>query len=175
MFGLSQFCLGTMQALTMKETFHKKKPTSHRTILFFKIFLDAPGEGGLDPLTPQVAEFVDKINDERDSEDSIRGPFPKVETRSLASAIFSPHLELLPEKRFLYFPNLAKVVGSFSLQARVRKLKPRIHLFGHTHFGWDMEIEGTHFIQSPLAYPNERKQRMKSLYVGEERQDGVFF
>lgn len=45
-------------------------------------------------------------------------------------------LELLPEKRFLFFPNLAKVVGSTMLGERVAQLRPDVHIFGHTHFGW---------------------------------------
>jgi hypothetical protein len=45
-------------------------------------------------------------------------------------------LELLPEKRFLFFPNLAKVVGSTLLGERVEALRPDVHIFGHTHFGW---------------------------------------
>lgn len=45
-------------------------------------------------------------------------------------------LELLPEKRYLFFPNLAKVVGSTMLGDRVAQLRPDVHIFGHTHFGW---------------------------------------
>ena len=38
---------------------------------------------------------------------------------------------LLPEKRYLYYPNLAKAVGSDFLAARVAQLQPDLHLFGH--------------------------------------------
>jgi Icc-related predicted phosphoesterase len=47
---------------------------------------------------------------------------------------FLPRQELLPEKRMLYVPNLAKAAGSEPLEARVRRLRPLAHVFGHTHF-----------------------------------------
>ncbi len=61
--------------------------------------------------------------------------------------------DLLPEKRMLNFANLSKAVGSDYLGARVRKLKPAAHVFGHTHFAWDSEIDGTRYVQWPLGYP----------------------
>ena len=49
---------------------------------------------------------------------------------------------LLPEKRYLFYPNLAKAAGSEPLAQRLRALKPDVHIFGHTHFSWDANIEG---------------------------------
>ena len=70
--------------------------------------------------------------------------------------------ELLPEKRLLRHPNLAKAVGSDALAARVAALAPEVHVFGHTHFSWDARLPscgapGTRFVQWPLAYPSERR------------------
>lgn len=41
---------------------------------------------------------------------------------------FLPRLELLPEKRFLFLPTLAKAVGSAFLGERVRALRPHVHV-----------------------------------------------
>lgn len=71
---------------------------------------------------------------------------------------FLPLQELLPEKRMLFQPNLAKAVGSQLLAKRVQQLKPAAHIFGHTHFNWDCTIDGTRYIQRPLAYPKERRR-----------------
>ena len=60
---------------------------------------------------------------------------------------------LLPEKRMLHFANLSKAVGSDYLGARVRRLRPAAHIFGHTHFAWDCELNGTRYVQWPLGYP----------------------
>lgn len=76
---------------------------------------------------------------------------------------FLPDQRLLPEKRYLMFPNLAKVVGSDFLGARLQKLKPQVHIFGHTHFGWDMVVGGIRYIQPPVGYPVERRKRLRSL------------
>lgn len=80
---------------------------------------------------------------------------------------FLPHIELLPEKRMLFFPNLAKAVGSTFLRQRVEKLRPTAHIFGHTHFAWDATIGGTRYLQVPLAKPSERRVRMRSLAIGD--------
>ena len=51
---------------------------------------------------------------------------------------------LLPEKRSLFYSGLAKAVGSDFLARRIAMLRPDIHLFGHTHFGWDATYNGEH-------------------------------
>ena len=52
--------------------------------------------------------------------------------------------ELLPEKRYLFYPNLAKAAGSTPLAQRLQALQPDIHVFGHTHFSWDATLAGEH-------------------------------
>ncbi|KAL4446687.1 hypothetical protein ABPG77_007931 [Micractinium sp. CCAP 211/92] len=72
---------------------------------------------------------------------------------------FLPRQELLPEKRMLFYPNLAKASGSDALEARVRVLRPLAHVFGHTHFSWDAQVEGIRYVQWPLGYPHEHRRR----------------
>lgn len=72
---------------------------------------------------------------------------------------FLPLQSLLPEKRFLFSPNLAKAVGSDFLEARVRALDADIHCFGHTHFSWDSTENGTRYVQHCLGTPDEAKRR----------------
>jgi len=80
---------------------------------------------------------------------------------------FVPLTELTPEKRILFFPNLAKAIGSQALCRRVRaQLRPDLHVFGHTHFGWDQVVDGTRYVQAPLAMPRERS-RLPTCAVGE--------
>ena len=52
---------------------------------------------------------------------------------------------LLPEKRFLYVPQLAQAAGSEPLAARVEALRPEMHVFGHTHFSWNASVGGAVF------------------------------
>ncbi|CAI6006901.1 unnamed protein product, partial [Closterium sp. NIES-64] len=61
---------------------------------------------------------------------------------------FLPRIDLLPEKRMLLYPNLAKMAGSHWLEARVRSVHgphggpTACHVFGHTHFHWDSWVDG---------------------------------
>ncbi|KAG2434744.1 hypothetical protein HXX76_007632 [Chlamydomonas incerta] len=86
----------------------------------------------------------------------------------LSFSHFLPLQELLPEKRYLTFPNLAKAVGSTYLGRRLRRLRPHMHIFGHTHFAWDAEHDGVRYVQAPLAYPAERRFRLRSLVMKQE-------
>ena len=79
---------------------------------------------------------------------------------------FLPRIELNPEKRFLYLPTLSKAVGSDYLKRRVAQLRPDLHVFGHTHFGWDSTIDDVRYVQIPLCYPQEREQRARSISIG---------
>lgn len=79
---------------------------------------------------------------------------------------FLPRIELMPEKRFLYLPTLSKAVGSGYLKKRVEQLEPDLHVFGHTHFGWDSTIDGVRYVQTSLCYPQERQQRARSISIG---------
>ena len=36
-----------------------------------------------------------------------------------------------------------QAVGSLPLGRRVRALRPHMHVFGHSHFGWDQTLDGT--------------------------------
>lgn len=76
---------------------------------------------------------------------------------------FLPYIDLLLEKRFLMIPCLAKASGSDFLRKRLESLKPDVHIFGHTHFGWDTVLNGTRYVQAALGYPHERKLRWPSL------------
>lgn len=155
---------------------------------------------GLDPTDESVAAALDRVNDERlgwgDFLRALRGG-DEVERRApvLSFSHFLPRLELCPEKRYLFYPNLPKAVGSDYILRRIRGLaaeggpttasgsasgsgsldgdghgefaaREHVHVFGHTHFGWDHTIDGIRYIQAPVSYPHEWKQRPGSLTVG---------
>ncbi|CEM23230.1 unnamed protein product [Vitrella brassicaformis CCMP3155] len=118
-----------------------------------------------------LAEYFDQMNDRRlngsgkrniRSWDDIDVSVEQV----ISFSHFLPRLDLLPEKRFLFYPNLPKAVGSDLLGQRVARLRPDMHVFGHTHFGWDTQINGTRFLQLALSYPYERQRRLGSIEVG---------
>ena len=69
---------------------------------------------------------------------------------------FLPREELCPEKRFLIEPMLTKVIGSRPLREQVERLKPDLHLFGHTHIPLDIEVGGIRYLQWPLGSVGEQ-------------------
>ena len=72
---------------------------------------------------------------------------------------YSPRYECVPEKRFLLEPCLAKVSGSDHLGELVLRLKPDVHVFGHTHIPIDIDLDGTYYLQWPLGSPREQTRQ----------------
>ena len=77
---------------------------------------------------------------------------------------FLPRQELCPEKRFLLEPLLTKVVGSDFLERQVRRLRPHVHLFGHTHIPIDLTLDGIRYIQWPLGYSREADKQCAPIH-----------
>jgi hypothetical protein len=127
----------------------------------------------LSMLDDSVAIAVDQLND------SALGSMPAAEREAferrdpareplVTFSHFLPRQELLPEKRFLFVPELPKASGSAYLGKRVAALKPSIHCFGHTHFAWDMVCDdGVRYIQAALSNPTERMSRWHTLQIGD--------
>ncbi|ONK56576.1 uncharacterized protein A4U43_C10F10260 [Asparagus officinalis] len=110
-----------------------------------------------------LANYFDKMNE---SNTSFMEEILRSSSQLITFSHFVPRQELCPEKRMLFYPNLPKIIGSDFLEARLRSIHGEngsassCHVFGHTHFCWDAVLEGLRYIQSPLAYPRERKRRM---------------
>ena len=78
---------------------------------------------------------------------------------------FLPREELCPEKRFLIEPLLPKVIGSQPLREQVERLKPDLHLFGHTHIPVDMKVGGIRYLQWPLGSVGEQGRQTGEMSV----------
>lgn len=122
-------------------------------------------EGSDIPDWEGISRYIDDMNQEVCHFDWSLPDREKVDG-VISFSHFIPHSDLLPEKRFLFFPLLPKMVGSDALKNRVHKLRPDVHVFGHSHFSWDINIEGIRYIQAPLSYPSERQKRLRSVTIG---------
>lgn len=122
----------------------------------------------LNMLDDSVAQAMDALNDGDDGRRLDQALSTRDETTEplVTFSHFLPRPELLLEKRFLTLPQLPKAAGSRFLRERVERLRPDVHVFGHTHFGWDAVLDGIRYIQAALAYPGERRERWPSLAVG---------
>jgi hypothetical protein len=58
----------------------------------------------------------------------------------------------------LFYPKLPKIIGSDSLEVRIRSIHgvegsaSACHVFGHTHFSWDAVLDGIRYIHHPVAF-----------------------
>lgn len=113
-----------------------------------------------------AALAIDKVNDELvDWIDLLQRRHEYQEVLSFSH--FLPRVENNPEKRYLTYPNLAKGIGSDYLRRRVEELRPNLHVFGHTHFGYDLEVEGIRYVQAPLSMSSERHSRGTTVALGD--------
>jgi len=90
---------------------------------------------------------------------------PDSDCTVLSFSHFVPRQELVPEKRFLLEPMLAKVIGSDALEAQVRRLRPDLHMFGHTHIPIDLVLDGIRYIQWPLGYQREADKQCSLIFA----------
>eukprot|EP00435_Cladocopium_sp_Y103_P015782 s551_g3.t2 len=115
-----------------------------------------------------VAEELDKLNASGFAEALKR----RDEFHGIVSfSHFVPRLEVNPEKRYLIPSSLAKAVGSLHLKKRVDELKPDVHIFGHTHFGYDMDVDGIRYLQAALGTPVERTWGSSIVTLGDFPQE----
>ncbi|KAH8058262.1 calcineurin-like phosphoesterase [Aureococcus anophagefferens] len=120
--------------------------------------LSRPFSTRLDMTDESVARFFDEANGPlSDDVAALRAAHPGAPL--VTCSHFVPRIELVPEKRFLYVPALNKAVGSRFLGDRVAELKPDVHVFGHTHFGWDATHDGVRYLQPCLASFYEHNER----------------
>ncbi|CAL9165723.1 unnamed protein product [Musa hybrid cultivar] len=110
-----------------------------------------------------LAHFFDIMNEKNHN---LFEEIRKTSCHLITFSHFVPRQDLCPEKRMLFYPNLPKIIGSDFLEVRIRSIhgenigRSPCHIFGHTHFCWDAVLDGVRYVQSPLAYPRERKRRM---------------
>jgi hypothetical protein len=69
---------------------------------------------------------------------------------------FLPRRDLLPPAQYLRFKGLPRVAGCAELDAQLRRVGSRAHVFGHSHIDCDREIDGVRYVQNALRYPRDR-------------------
>lgn len=144
-------------------------PTAEQLCTDYHVCKWPPSLQSLGHGSDAVAECLDALNDTGAGEETdalFRGGRASADDIVVSFSHFLPRVELIPEKRYLYFPALAKFVGSPALGRRVASLRPDAHVFGHTHFGWDQELDGVRYLSPPVAMPRERVARLCTIATG---------
>jgi Icc-related predicted phosphoesterase len=76
---------------------------------------------------------------------------PRVRTYDAPVITFShfvPRPELVPPVRYLRFKGLPLVAGSTGIEAQIRRIGSRVHVFGHTHIPKDEVIDDVRYVQN---------------------------
>ena len=83
--------------------------------------------------------------------------------RVISFSHFLPRIDLMPagiplSQRYLY-----PVLGSNALGAQVARLKPDIHIYGHSHVNRRVSIDGVAYINNAFGYPAESYMTQRQL------------
>ncbi|WP_387692404.1 metallophosphoesterase [Photorhabdus sp. RM71S] len=76
---------------------------------------------------------------------------------------FLPRIDIMPDFipesiRYLY-----PVLGSYKLNEQLNILNPQIHIYGHSHVNWQVQLGGVQFINNAYGYPTETRITRKDL------------
>lgn len=76
---------------------------------------------------------------------------------------FMPRLDLMPSyipaRRRMLYP----VLGSTRLETQIRRLKPAIHIYGHSHLNRNLTLDGVRYVNNAYGYPHEGHITAKRL------------
>ena len=77
---------------------------------------------------------------------------------------FLPGIDVVSNRIPLERRRVYPVLGSVALGEQVKKLKPDIHIYGHSHVNQSINIEGICYINNAFAYPREERIARKQLH-----------
>lgn len=76
---------------------------------------------------------------------------------------FLPRIDLMPSiipaaQRLLY-----PILGSAYLERQLRRINPKIHVYGHSHVNRHVTIDGVSYVNNAYGYPSETRTTSKRL------------
>jgi predicted phosphodiesterase len=103
---------------------------------------------------PDVAAYFEGLNDTTEALN---------DEHIITFSHFLPRIDVMPE----YIPQGKRVVypvlGATRLDRQVRKLKPKIHVYGHSHMNLRVHIDGVTYVNNAFGYPYETRIASKQL------------
>jgi hypothetical protein len=76
---------------------------------------------------------------------------------------FVPRLDLMPRWIPAGYRVLYPILGCVALERQLRRLAPRIHVYGHSHVNRRVEIDGVTYVNNAFGYPSETRIASKCL------------
>lgn len=77
---------------------------------------------------------------------------------------FLPRIDVMSKSIPMERRHVYPVLGSVALGEQVKKLKPDIHIYGHSHVNQSIKIDEICYINNAFAYPREQKIARKQLH-----------
>lgn len=76
---------------------------------------------------------------------------------------FLPRIDLMPAYIPESYRYIYPVLGSTFLENQIRRLKPDIHVYGHSHVNRHLTLDGIQYINNAFGYPSEGRIARKDL------------
>jgi len=76
---------------------------------------------------------------------------------------FLPRIDVMPDRGVRGSRGLYPVLGSTRLETQIRKLKPLLHVYGHSHWNNRVRLEGITYVNNAMGYPHEMLGAARSL------------
>lgn len=92
---------------------------------------------------------------------------PRLETSNevvISYSHFLPRIDVMPSKIPMHRRNIYPVLGSEALGKQVQKLRPNIHVYGHSHVNQAIQLDDIEFVNNAFAYPSESRIARKQLH-----------
>ena len=77
--------------------------------------------------------------------------------RVITFSHFLPRIDLIPKRVPERFHFINPVLGSSKIEAQLRRLGSKLHVYGHSHIARDITLEGVRYVNSALGTPKERR------------------
>lgn len=87
-----------------------------------------------------------------------------VNERVISFSHFLPRIDVMPSSIPEHRRKVYPVLGSAALDAQIKQLNSRMHIYGHSHVNQSIVIDGVHYINNAYAYPKENQIARKRLH-----------
>lgn len=80
---------------------------------------------------------------------------------------FLPRIDLMPSQVPVMQRYLYPVLGSNALGRQVERLRPNIHVYGHSHVNRRLVMDGVEYVNNAFGYPSETymtRRRLECIY-----------
>jgi predicted phosphodiesterase len=95
---------------------------------------------------------------------AMNAPFLHTRNRHVLSfSHFLPRPDLLPTPLEPMRELLLPVLGSSALELQLRRLRPQLHVYGHSHARLRCEYDGITYLNQAMGYPKERGSTAPTL------------